>query len=56
MSETWVIRERDTGMVVLETFSPRFVAALNTVKYEAVPAAQYLGELNKSIKEGGHSV
>jgi hypothetical protein len=48
---SWVIREKATGKVVMETFDRKKVDALNTAKYEAVPAAQYLGELNKATKD-----
>lgn len=42
---SWVIRERATGRVICETFSARFVAALNTQRYEAVPILAYLQSL-----------
>jgi hypothetical protein len=48
---SWVIREKATGKVVMETFDKAKVNALNTEKYEAVPVAKYLGDLNKSTKE-----
>jgi hypothetical protein len=44
---SWVIRDKETGEVVMETFDPKKVAALNTDKYEAVPIQEYLGSLNK---------
>lgn len=44
---SWVIRNKITKEVVLETFSPAIVAALNTAKYEAVPIGEYLASLNK---------
>jgi len=50
---SWVIRNRDTKEVVCETFNPRFVALLNTAKYEAVPILEYLQELNRSLKAEG---
>jgi hypothetical protein len=43
---SWVIRNKKTGEVVMETFEPKHVAALNTKKYEAVPIQDYLGSLN----------
>lgn len=49
---SWVIREKGTGKVVMETFDPKKVDALNTAKYEAVPILQHLQELNRSIKGG----
>ena len=48
---SWVIRNKATGEVVLETFNPKVVAALNTAKYEAVPIAEYLGAFNRQIRE-----
>ncbi len=47
---SWVIREKETGKVVMETFDPAKVQALNKVKYEAVPILEYLQSLNS--KEG----
>jgi hypothetical protein len=43
---SWVIRNKKTGEVVMETFDRKKVDALNTKKYEAVPIAQHLRELN----------
>jgi hypothetical protein len=48
-SASWVIREIATGRVVLETFDPRKVAALNTARYEAVPVLAYLQSLNRKV-------
>lgn len=45
---SWVIRDKETGAVVGETFDRAKVDALNTDKYEAVPAYQHLAELNDS--------
>jgi hypothetical protein len=49
---SWILREKETGAVICETFDPAKVAALNTAKYEAVPILQYLQELNAKIKKG----
>ena len=46
---SWVIREKATGRVILETFNPKLVAALNTARYEAVPILDYLVEINRQI-------
>ncbi len=43
---SWIIRERATGQVIMETYSAKLVAALNTAKYEAVPIREYLASLN----------
>lgn len=49
-SASWIIRNRQTGEVVMETFAKRVVDALNAEKYEAVPVLQYLAALNKDLK------
>ena len=43
---SWVIRERATGLVILETFSPAVVRHLKP-QYEAVPILEYLQSLNR---------
>lgn len=43
---SWVIREKATGAVVMETFDRKKVDALNTAKYEAVPVEQHLASIN----------
>lgn len=48
---SWVIRNRETGEVVMETFDRKKVDALNTEKYEAVPIQEYLAGLNKPKEE-----
>lgn len=47
---SWVIRERSTGRVIMETFSKAAVDKLNTVRYEAVPILEYLQGVNKAIR------
>lgn len=49
---SWVIRNKETGEVVMETFDKAKVDALNTEKYEAVPALQHLQEVNRKAKAG----
>jgi hypothetical protein len=44
---SWVIREKATGNVVMETFDRKTVDALNTQKYEAVPIGKHLASLSK---------
>lgn len=46
MSTSWILRERATLRVICETFDPAKVAALNLVRYEAVPIGKYLSSLN----------
>jgi hypothetical protein len=49
---SWVIRDKTTKQAIMETFDGHKVAALNTVKYEAIPTLQYLQELNAQTKDG----
>lgn len=49
-TKSWVIREKATGNVVMETFDRKKVDALNTAKYEAVPVAQHIAQLNAKSK------
>lgn len=49
-TKSWVIRNKDTGDVVMETFDKSKVDAINSDKYEAVPSLQHLQELNAKIK------
>jgi hypothetical protein len=44
---SWVIVDKQTGRAVLETFSARVVAAINTASYRAVPIGQWLASLNR---------
>lgn len=50
---SWVIRDKATGEVVMETFDRKKAEALNTAKYEAVPIGDYLGDFNKTVKDAG---
>ena len=43
---SWIIKNKQTGEVMLEIFSKKLLARLNTEKYEAVPAMAYLQGLN----------
>lgn len=47
MSASWVIREKVTGRVIMETFNRSVVLALNTSRYEAVPIRDHLASLNQ---------
>jgi hypothetical protein len=51
---SWVIREKETGAVIMETFDPKAVEALNTAKYEAVPIGEYLGSINGKQSQAPH--
>lgn len=46
---SWIIRNKKTGEVLLETFDEKKVSALNTTKYEAIPALDYLASLNSAL-------
>lgn len=43
---SWIVKNKETGEAVTELFDPKQVEALNTAKYEAVPAKEYLEGLN----------
>jgi hypothetical protein len=47
---SWVIREKATGRAVLEVFDRATVDRVNIEKYEAVPIAQHLRELNRRLQ------
>ena len=51
MIGSWVIRNKETKEVICEIFTQKFIASLNEEKYEAVPIAEYLGELNRAVKD-----
>lgn len=53
MTASWILREKESKKVIMETFDARKVAALNTAKYEAVPILDYLQELNARIAGKG---
>ena len=44
---SWIIRNKATGEVAMETFDRQKVRMLNTEKYEAIPAQEYLASLNR---------
>lgn len=46
-NEGWVIRNKETGEVMMETHDPKKIAALNTTKYEAVTVSEHLASLNQ---------
>lgn len=49
-SPSWVIREKVSKKVILETFNIKIVKALNKTKYEAIPILKYLQEFNLQVK------
>lgn len=44
---SWIIREKDGGRVIMETYNKTLVERINRVKYEAVPVQEYLASLNR---------
>jgi hypothetical protein len=48
---SWIIINKATRQAVFETFNENTAKAVNTRLYEAVPALQYLQQLNRTIKE-----
>jgi hypothetical protein len=49
-SNSWIVVNRSTGEAVLETFSEKVTAAINTKKYQVMTAYDYLCKLNANIK------
>ena len=49
---SWVIVSKGTGNAVAETFLRNVAEAVNREKYDVLPVGEYLGGLNKRIKEG----
>jgi hypothetical protein len=47
---SWIIVRKSDGTAILETFSDAIARAINTEKYSAMPALEYLQNLNRSIK------
>jgi hypothetical protein len=45
---SWIIRNKETGEVIQETFQKSVADKVNKDKYEAVPALQHLQEMNDS--------
>jgi len=50
---SWVVLNKETGEVVMETFDRAQVDALNTSKYESFGARDYLEGLNRAIRRLG---
>jgi hypothetical protein len=48
---SWIIVNKATRQAVFETFNENTAKAVNTRLYEAIPALQYLQQLNRNIKE-----
>jgi hypothetical protein len=50
-TSSWIIINKATRQAVFETFNENTAKAVNTRLYEALPALQYLQQLNRNIKE-----
>jgi hypothetical protein len=50
-SNSWIVVNRTTGEAILETFSEKVTAAINTKNYQVLTAYDYLCNLNANIKE-----
>ncbi len=49
----WVVRDKETGTPVMETFDESVASKVNTVKYEVVPSRQHLEQFNAAVKQNG---
>lgn len=47
---SWIIVSRATGKPVLETWSPKVVAAINVAAYEVLTAHEWLVRLNAELR------
>jgi hypothetical protein len=45
-TKSWVIRNKNTKVIIGEIFNQRIVDNLNTDKYEAIPILEYLQSIN----------
>ncbi len=50
ITASWIIRNKVTKQVVMETYRLDLLERLNTEKYEAIPVQQYLGSINGGSK------
>ena len=53
---SWIIVNRATGAAVFETFNENTAKAINEKLYRAVPALEYLQQLNKALTSARHSL
>lgn len=51
MVQSWFVVSRETGEVVIETWNQKAVDRLNTEKYAAIPALEYLSRINAAIRD-----
>ena len=50
-SASWVIVDLNDGSAVCETWNEDLASAVKGDRFRAVPILEYLGNLNKSIKD-----
>lgn len=52
MTQSWIIRHKETGEVLAETFLKDVADAVNAANkgYEAIEAGKHLADLNRKIK------
>lgn len=48
---SWVIRNKETGEVIFETFSKKITECIDTRKYEVVPILVHLRSLDRKVKK-----
>ena len=48
-TSSWIIVNRATGVAVFETFNENTAKAINEKLYRAIPALEYLQQLNKAL-------
>jgi len=53
---SWVIVNRATGAAVFETFNENTAKAINEKLYHAVPALEYLQQLNATLTSAKQSL
>lgn len=46
---SWIVVDRETGKPVLETFSKTTADAINRLRYEVLPALQWLQRFNAKL-------
>lgn len=47
---SWVIKDLDSGAIIMETFEEKVVMALNRYRYQAVPIRDHLAGINAEIR------
>lgn len=55
MASSWVIKNKKTGKILLETFNKQLADAINTNIYEVIPILEHLASINGKSKAGDKS-